>query len=71
VNGPFENAWCRTFGFHVAFTQDRLNELYPTHQAYMSQVIEATHAAQRAGYIVGHDAAETISAAARADTGRR
>jgi hypothetical protein len=37
----------------------------------MAQVIEATHAAQRAGYVVGHDAAETISAAARAETGRR
>ena len=71
VNTPFADAWCRTFGFHLPFHQDRLNELYASHQAYTSQVIEATHAAQRAGYIVGHDAAETISAAAQSDTGRR
>jgi hypothetical protein len=55
----------------VPFTAERLRELYPTHQSYLSQVIDATQAAERAGYIVGPDAAASIAAAARSDIGRR
>lgn len=71
INGPFNDGWCRTLGVHLPLTEDRLNALYPTHQTYVSQVIERTSATQRAGYIVGHDAAETIAAAARSDIARR
>lgn len=71
VNGPATKPWCLVMGSYVPFTTERLDELYSTHQDYVSKVIEATHAAERAGYIVGHDAAETIAAAARSDVGRR
>ena len=70
VNGPVTKPWCLVMGSYVPFTTQRLNELYPTHQDYVSEVIDSTHAAQRAGYIVGHDAAETIKAAAQSDIGR-
>ena len=71
VNGPVTKPWCLVMGSHVPFATQRLHELYPTHQDYVSKVIEATHAAERAGYILGHDAAETIRAATRSDIGRR
>ena len=71
VNGPVTKLWCTMMGTYVPFTTERLDELYPTHQDYLSRVIEATRAAERAGYIVGHDAAETIAAATQSDIGRR
>lgn len=70
VNTPLADLWCPIVGTHIPFSQERLEALYPNHQAYLSRVIEATHAAQRAGYVVGQDAAETISTAARSDIGR-
>lgn len=70
VNGPVTKVWCTLMGAYVPFTTERLAELYPSHEFYVSEIIEATRAAQTAGYIVGHDAAETISAAAQSDIGR-
>jgi hypothetical protein len=70
INGPMTAGWCRTFGSWVPFSQETLAALYPTHQLYKARVIEATHAAQRAGFILGRDAAETIAAAAASEIGR-
>ena len=71
VNGPVEDGWCVAFGTSLPFTQERLEALYPSHQAYLSRVIKWANHSRRAGYIVGHDAAEAIAEAARSDIGRR
>jgi hypothetical protein len=70
VNGPATN-FCRTFGTHVPFDEASLAMLYPDHQSYLTMVITATHESQRAGFIVGADAAATIQDAARSNIGRR
>jgi Alpha/beta hydrolase domain len=70
VNGPQTNA-CRTYGSYVPFDATTLEELYPSHQLYLTRVIEATQESQSQGFIVGVDAAATISDAARSDVGRR
>ena len=70
LNGPPTN-FCRTFGAHLPFDDETLATLYPDHQSYLAAVIEATHEAQRDGFIVGADAASTIRDAARSNIGRR
>ncbi len=70
-NGPPTNGWCWSFGSWMPFTQAQLAGLYSTHEAYLAQVIDSTHATERAGYILSEDGAQSIAAAARADVGRR
>jgi Alpha/beta hydrolase domain len=68
-NSPVNNM-CRYLGSYVPFDAGTLNALYPDHQAYVNQVIGATHQNQTDGFIGGADAAATISEAAQSDVGR-
>ncbi len=69
LNTP-STIFCLSAGSHVPFDQTILDALYPDHQAYLDLVIAATHETQKAGFIVGADAAATIREAARSDVGR-
>ena len=69
VNLPLATA-CRMLGTHVPFDASTLTSLYPDHQAYLEKVIKATHLTQKAGFILGPDAAATISSAANSEIGR-
>jgi hypothetical protein len=69
VNLPGLTA-CRMLGTHVPFDATTLTSLYPNHQTYLDLVIKATHASQRAGFILGPDAAATIRDAANSTIGR-
>jgi hypothetical protein len=69
VNGP--GNVCRVYGTYVPFDEATLAAPYPDHQTYLTRVVDATHETQRSGFIVGADAAATISDAARSDIGRR
>ncbi len=70
LNGPAATP-CRWFGSYVAFDQATLGALYPDHQAYLNLVMAATHETQKAGFIIGADAAAAVRDAARSDIGRR
>lgn len=70
LNRPVASV-CRYVGTYVQFAQDLLDQLYPDHETYLSQVIAATHETQRLGFIGGADAAATIRDAAKSDIGRR
>jgi hypothetical protein len=70
VNFP-GSGFCRTFGQYVPFDAATLDAIYPDHQTYLGLVIDAAHEAQKTGFLVGADAAETIRDAARSDIGRR
>jgi Alpha/beta hydrolase domain len=70
TNGPATN-WCRIYGSYQRFDASTLALLYPDHQTYFEQVIAVTHENLKQGYIVGHDAAETIRDATRSDIGRQ
>ncbi len=63
--------FCLSVGTYVPFDQATLDALYPDHQAYLGQVIAATHDNQELGFIVGADAAATIRDAAQSDIGRK
>ncbi len=62
---------CRTYGSYQAFDAATLALLYPDHQSYLEKVIAVTIENHKQGFIVGHDAAETIRDAARSDIGRQ
>jgi alpha/beta hydrolase family protein len=62
---------CRPYGSYQPFDDATLALLYPDHQTYLERVIAATHENLKQGYIVGRDAAATISDAARSDIGRQ
>ncbi len=71
INTPASSLECRTSGSYEPFDTATLAMLYPDHETYLSQVIAVTHENLKQGYIVGHDAAETIREAARSDIGRQ
>ncbi len=62
---------CRVYGSYQVFDDATLALLYPDHQSYLEKVIAATLENHKQGFIVGHDAAETIREAARSDIGRK
>jgi hypothetical protein len=67
-SGP---AFCRLYGSHIEFDQDKLAALYPTHKAYFAAVKEITDKNLKAGYILKADADATIAAAERFPIGKR
>lgn len=63
-------AFCRLYGSHDPFADEKLAKLYPSHDAYVERVCRVANANQRAGYITAADAAETRELAAASDIGR-
>ena len=59
----FGESFCFIFGTTVLFDDVTLDSLYPTHDAYVSAVKEATDGAVEAGFILEPDA-KLIKAAA-------
>ncbi|RKT89016.1 hypothetical protein SAMN05421805_10719 [Saccharopolyspora antimicrobica] len=51
---------CRLYGSHEPFTAEKLASLYPTHDAYVRAVRDVTNRNLRAGFILKHDADETV-----------
>jgi hypothetical protein len=63
--------FCRLYGSHEPFDPATIATLYPTHQAYVAAVREATERNLKAGYILKADADQTMAAAERSSIGRR
>jgi hypothetical protein len=61
---------CRLMGSSEPFDASRLAALYPTHEAYVAKVREATERLLKAGFIDGVDADATIRDADRSTIGR-
>ena len=55
--------FCFLAGHHRFYTAAELAALYPDPHAYVRAVVDTTAANLAAGYILGHDAAETVTAA--------
>jgi hypothetical protein len=53
-------AFCRLYGSHEPFSQQKLAALYPTHQAYVDAVREVTLRNVREGFVLRADAQEII-----------
>jgi len=66
-SGP---GFCRLFGSFQPFDAATLDALYPNHQTYLTQVVQATHESMKDGFIVPADAGATIQDAAQSDIGR-
>jgi hypothetical protein len=64
------HAFCRLYGSHEPFDEATLRRLYPTHEAYVAAVREVVRENLAAGYILEHDAEETIREAERSSVGR-
>jgi acetyl esterase/lipase len=65
------SGFCRLYGAHYPFDAATLAALYPTHADYVAQVREAVRSNLDAGFILEHDAEETIREAERSSIGRR
>ena len=63
--------FCRLYGSHTDFDAATLVSLYPTHDAYVSAVKDATEKNVKAGYILKTDAEATVAAAEKSDIGKR
>jgi hypothetical protein len=63
--------FCRLYGSHEPFDAVTLARLYPTHAEYVARVRAVTEANVRAGYLLEHDAAETIRQAEESPIGCR
>jgi Alpha/beta hydrolase domain len=61
---------CRLMGSSEPFDAARLASLYPTHEAYVARVREATETLLKAGFVVKADAETTIADADRSNVGR-
>jgi hypothetical protein len=64
------SGFCRLYGSHDPFDQATLAALYPNHADYVGKVREAVGATLEAGYILEHDAEQTIREAERSSVGR-
>jgi len=64
-------AFCGLFGTTVPFDAATLAGLYPTHDAYVSAVMNATRTAVRAGFILKADRPAIRAAATASDIGSR
>ena len=65
-SGP---SFCRLFGTHQPFDEETLDELYPTHAAYVSAVARADVRNVQAGYVTLADALANLRDAVRSDVG--
>jgi hypothetical protein len=68
--GQSGDNFCRIFGTTVPFDTKTLAGLYPSHDAYVAAVAEATDSAVAAGFIRPADAILIKQAAAESDIGR-
>jgi acetyl esterase/lipase len=64
------SGFCRLYGSHDPFDQATLAALYPNHADYVGKVREAVGATLEAGYILEHDAEQTVREAERSSVGR-
>jgi hypothetical protein len=62
--------FCRLYGTHRDFDVASINELYPTHAAYVMAVRDVTEKNLKAGYILRPEAEATITAAERSNIGQ-
>jgi len=67
-SGP---GFCRLYGSHEDFDATALNNLYPTHAAYVSAVKDVTEKNFKAGYILRAEADATIAAAEKSTIGQK
>jgi hypothetical protein len=63
--------FCRLYGAHEDFDATTLNDLYPTHAAYVTAVKSITERNVKAGYILRAEGDATIAAAGKSSIGRR
>ena len=63
------NTFCRLYGRYEPFSDDVINQLYPTHAAYVGAVNKRTDANLKAGYIQAADAKRTKTRAANSYIG--
>src|SRR5919106_6123534 len=60
----FGPGFCFLFGSHVLFGAERLAELYPDHETYVSQTVAATLETLRDGFILREEALQNVRDAA-------
>jgi hypothetical protein len=63
------NTFCRLYGRYEPFSDDVINQMYPTHAAYVDAVNKVTDANVKAGYIQGADGKRTKTRAANSYIG--
>jgi hypothetical protein len=64
-------SFCRLYGSYEPFDAQTIRALYPSHADYLANVRETVEANLEAGYIVEHDAVETLRQAELSEIGRR
>jgi hypothetical protein len=64
-------SFCRLYGSYEPFDAGTVRTLYPTHAEYLAKVRETVRANLAAGYILEHDAVETLREAELSEIGRR
>ncbi|MER5480157.1 alpha/beta hydrolase domain-containing protein [Streptomyces sp. NPDC002734] len=62
--------FCFLFGSHEPFTEEKLDELHPTHGGYVAQVARTDARNVLAGYLLPGDARDNLRQAARSEVGR-
>jgi hypothetical protein len=62
--------FCRLYGSHYPFDAATLAAIHPTHAGYVEKVREVVQANLEAGYVLEHDAQETVRLAERSSIGR-
>jgi Alpha/beta hydrolase domain len=67
--GQSGGGFCSIFGTTAPFDAATLATLYPSHEAYVSRVLDATRHAVRAGFVLKTDAKAIRAAAADSDVG--
>lgn len=63
-------SFCVLFGTHIPFDEEQLDELYPNHGRYVSQVVRVDNHNVRDGYLLRGDAKRNRVEAARSDVGK-
>jgi len=60
-------SFCRIAGHELPFSGEKLQQLYPTHSAYVSAVIANVNELVSQGFLLAEDGAQVIREAQRAD----
>lgn len=60
-------SFCRIAGHEIPFSGEKLQQLYPTHSAYVSAVIANVNELVSQGFLLAEDGAQVIREAQRAD----
>jgi len=63
------NTFCRLYGRYEPFSDDVINQMYPTHAAYVAAVNKVTDANVKAGYLQAADGKRTKTRAANSYIG--